>query len=609
MSAIKTRAAWMISTYRNVTLGSSPPNGPTAQKFGWADTLARLTLNPADPAPVARFMALLTSTQYQFNGAFMPAGAGWILCKHWDRFTPEQRSLLLPRFKAFTGLLTHGTENHFLIRYVGASLFAQLWPSETGWYDAITRRRMTSAEFGAVVKQRILATLRSYFDKAYNEHLSPNYLPVHLYPLQALYSCTTDPELKAAADAVLTYHAADMAANFFHGNTIAPYNRPGPYRNIEPQRNTILNTHLKALLWLWWAELMPVSDRPPMRFPSLNSFEEARHYAVCSAISDWRPPAVLADLAAGKGILPFSLRGNNAGFGEFARGDAAYTERSVYRAENYAVGSGNFVTNIDSPVPARGRGLSERCGHQVLLRTSKPLTEITCTHPYWRSASGQYAWLSRSSPFQQNAQHESTLISLFNIPPVDPFKGRTDRTWEPYRGSMIQQAWIRWPKGLDEAVQANGWHFLREGSTYVAIRAWGASELISGEFPDMHVLHSSGAQNVVIMDVASAAEFASFAAFRAAVLAAPLSVNLTGPSVSYRNVRGQAITASWGTLNPASQIIESFPRLEVNGQVQPARSAAVIQSEPISLIDRQLKVKLPSGGLSVDWRGSLPVFL
>jgi hypothetical protein len=103
---------------------------------------------------------------------------------------------------------------------------------------------------------------------------------------------------------------------------------------------------------------------------------------------------------------------------------------------------------------------------------------------------------------------------------------------------MIQQAWIRWPKGLDEAAQANGWHFLREGSTYVAIRAWGASELISGEFPDMHVLHSSGAQNVVIMDVASAAEFASFAAFRAAVLAAPLSVNLAGPSVTYRNVRG-----------------------------------------------------------------------
>jgi hypothetical protein len=605
--AVETRAAWMIGTYRNVVLAPSPPNGPTAQKFGWADVLARLALNPADPAPIARFMALLTSTQYRFNESFMPAGAGWILCKHWDRFTPEQRATLVAKLKTISGLLSHGTENHFLIKYVGASLFAQLWPSETGWYDAITKRRMSSAEFGAVVKQRLLVTLSSYFDKAYNEHLSPNYLPVHLYPLHALYNCSTDPELKAAADAVLTYHAADMAANFFHGNTIAPFNRPGPYRNIDPQRNTILNTHLKALYWLYWAELMPVSDTPPMRFPSLNSFEEARHFAVCAAISAWRPPAVLTDLAAGAGV-PFTLRGSAAGFGEFARGDAAYTERTVYRHQEYAIGSGNYTTNINSPVPARGRGLSERIGHQILLKTSKPLAEITCTHPYWRTAPSQYAWLSRSSPFQQNAQHESTLISLFNIPPADPFKGRADSTWETYRGPIIQQAWIRWPKGLDEYATASGWHFLREGSTYVAIRAWGPSELISGEFPDMLVLRSSGAQNVVVMDVASTAEFASFAAFRAAVLAAPLSVNLAGPSVTYRNVRGRTITATWGPFNPASQIIESFPRLAVNGQAQSGRSAAVIQSGPISLAGRVLKVKTPAGSLSVDWRGSLPVF-
>jgi hypothetical protein len=605
--AVETRAAWMIGTYRNVVLAPSPPNGPTAQKFGWADVLARLALNPADPAPIARFMALLTSTQYRFNESFMPAGAGWILCKHWDRFTPEQRATLVAKLKTISGLLSHGTENHFLIKYVGASLFAQLWPSETGWYDAITKRRMSSAEFGAVVKQRLLVTLSSYFDKAYNEHLSPNYLPVHLYPLHALYNCSTDPELKAAADAVLTYHAADMAANFFHGNTIAPFNRPGPYRNIDPQRNTILNTHLKALYWLYWAELMPVSDTPPMRFPSLNSFEEARHFAVCAAISAWRPPAVLTDLAAGAGV-PFTLRGSAAGFGEFARGDAAYTERTVYRHQEYAIGSGNYTTNINSPVPARGRGLSERIGHQILLKTSKPLAEITCTHPYWRTAPSQYAWLSRSSPFQQNAQHESTLISLFNISPADPFKGRTDSTWETYRGPIIQQAWIRWPKGLDEYATASGWHFLREGSSYVAIRAWGPSELISGEFPDMLVLRSSGAQNVVVMDVASTAEFASFAAFRAAVLAAPLSVNLAGPSVTYRNVRGRTITATWGPFNPASQIIESFPRLAVNGQAQSGRSAAVIQSGPISLAGRVLKVKTPAGSLSVDWRGSLPVF-
>jgi hypothetical protein len=46
----------------------------------------------------------------------------------------------------------------------------------------------------------------------------------------------------------------------------------------------------------------------------------------------------------------------------------------------------------------------------------------------------------------------------------------------------------------------------------------------------------------------------------------------------------------------------------VNGQAQSGRSAAVIQSGPISLAGRVLKVKTPAGSLSVDWRGSLPVF-
>ena len=74
--AFNTRANWMIGTYNNVTIGGSTPNGREAKKFGWADVLARLKLNPNDRQPIQRFLDLMRADG--FNGAFMPAGSAWI---------------------------------------------------------------------------------------------------------------------------------------------------------------------------------------------------------------------------------------------------------------------------------------------------------------------------------------------------------------------------------------------------------------------------------------------------------------------------------------------------------------------------------------------------
>jgi hypothetical protein len=251
----------------------------------------------------------------------------------------------------------------------------------------------------------------------------------------------------------------------------------------------------------------------------------------------------------------------------------------------------------------------------VLLATRKPQHEIVVTHPYWRSNASEYRWLSRSSPFQQNVQHQGTIISLFNIPATDPFARGTNPVWERYRDEgMIQQAWIRWPKAVDESATADGWHFIREGETYVAMRTAAPATVDAGEFPDMMVLRSAGATNATIVDVATAAEFGSFAAFRQTVLDAPLVLSLTAPTVTYRNVRGQTITATWGPFHLSDRVVQSTPRMLLNGQPQVMRDPdfvagrATMKSEPLSLIGRVLSVRLPSGGLTVDWRGGVPVF-
>jgi hypothetical protein len=626
-----TRANWMIGTYENVTIGGSSPNGADGQKFGWADILARLRLNPNNRQPIQRFLDLMQNGS--FNGAFMTAGAAWIMCKYWDKFTEAERNnIILPRFRSVNNILSHGTENHFLVRYVGTHLWAQLWPDETSWYNIIEGRRNTSQELRTFTKSRLLTVLRSLYDKGLDEYLSPNYLPVHFYPLHTLYTCVTDPELKAAANAVLTYHMSEMAANYFEGSTIASYNREAPQQRSLPQSNKNLNTHIKALYWLYWAETMNVSSTPPVTFPSAGSTGsggEAKHFAVTSALSDWRPPNLLVDLALGRNILPFSLKSAYCQFGEFATGPAGYAIRNVYRSQNFAVGTANFSHRL--------RSFNEKAGYEIFYKSNDNQNTIVCHHPYWRTNTqhstitapgtftnpAQSRWLARSSPFQQNVQHESTAISLFNIPATDPFQGRTEVRMEEYRldtrdaqgvNRPIQEAWVRYPKNADEVVETNGWVFLREGPTYIAIRSWLPYTKVTNEFTDLDVIRSSGPKNVVIVDLANASDFASFAAFRTAVLAAPLTVNLTNLSVSYRNTKGDTISAQYNEYSFTTDVINSFPTFSVNGTAQVVRDAdftagrAVIKSSPISLVNRVLTVNLPSGRLTVDWSGSTPVF-
>ena len=257
-------------------------------------------------------------------------------------------------------------------------------------------------------------------------------------------------------------------------------------------------------------------------------------------------------------------------------------------------------------------------GLEIVYKSTDTQNTIVTHHPYWRTNADQYKWLSRSSPFQQNVQHEATVISLFNIPQADPFAGRTRSDWEAFSnenyGSLIQQAWIRYPKAADEVVETGGWVMLREGETYVAIRPVNGYVRDTTEFTDMTVLRSSGAKNAVIMDVATVDDFPTFAAFRTAVLAAPLTVDLSAPSVTYTNVRGDTITARFNVPNYAASVITPVPTATVNGVTQVIRDPdfasgkAVIKSDPLSLVNRVLTVTLPAGTMTVDWRRQMPVF-
>jgi hypothetical protein len=115
-------------------------------------------------------------------------------------------------------------KNQAIMKCVAAYLFAQYWPDDTGWVQGTK----TGAGVGQTARARLMAVMKSLYDKGYEENLSHNYAPVHLFPYFALYDCATDPGIKAAANAAVHFHVANLVANHFEGVTIPPANRDNP---------------------------------------------------------------------------------------------------------------------------------------------------------------------------------------------------------------------------------------------------------------------------------------------------------------------------------------------------------------------------------------------
>ncbi len=133
------------------------------------------------------------------------------------------------------------------------------------------------------------------------------------------------------------------------------------------------------------------------------------------------------------------------------------------------------------------------------------------------------------------------------------------------------------------------------------------------------MISTPGPRTGFVVDVVTSAEFASFAAFRSAVLARPLTVDLAIPSISYQSVRGHTMTASWtpvdytytyrpdcGETSPGPICVRN--NMTVNGKAVPADTTyPVLVNQYVDCEDYQMTVNTPAGGFTVDWRGEVPV--
>lgn len=597
LSTVEKRSAWAIEQRRGEKIN---PNA----KFGAAIALARLALNPDDSEVIDRITHFYDTVLEGQNGEqFTYPGVAWVLGKYWDKFTPRQREHLKAKLKSFTDLLGHGTENHAIMKGVAAYLFAQYWPNEDGWLGG----KMNSGELGEQARRNILAVMRSLYDKGFQETLSHNYVPVHLYPYYALYECAKDTEMKAAAEAALCFHVAYMAANHFEGITIPPAQRDYPPTtwNTYTAGGPCHSGHL--IHWLYWAEAQ--------NWTPVDLDRGDGNFLVYASCSSWRPPAPIVSLARGE-TVPYEITSAIAEFGFWGTGRPAMCVRYAYRDKLYAMGSPRLIQYDPDEFYV------DFTAFRLIYKSRDKYNYIECYHPYWRSNSRE--WRGLNSPFEQWAQHKSTAIVLFNIPDTDLWAGRGREDWRAMRDkhydNLIKEALVRYPKSIDEKVEVDGWIFLREGDVFIAIRPLKGYTIDTDYKPageDFKVIRSPFAQTGFIFDVATKEQFATFEAFQRAVKQNRLEVDWDRLSVTYKSVRGEVLTVTWNPLKydvPRRERVLVQPRFTVNGVEVPIdedfiNARAVIKSNPscIELVNRVLRVRTPRGELEVDWRGSVPV--
>jgi len=604
------RKTWLLNLFREF---NKFPSNPRA---GMPIVLAKLFLSPAnDPqvqamAYAAGIMDFKCSFDRGKNGEiygeiFTYPCLARFLYMFGDRLSSEQRehlkSQLLTRAQDF---LSHGTENHAIMRIASGYLICQYFAGET-WTDD-KGKKWKSEEMMKEQKKLLLQRGKGFFRASNQEVLSSTYIVPNVYPLLNLYDFANDPDVKTAAEALTLYHLSELALNDFDGFIIPPFQRENARQEKwgPPSGMQRYGPIAPYLLWLYWGQNYPMAE------DLSKSIEPA--YNVFFALSSWTPPEVIGRIALGEGV-PYSIRSSIPSFAYWGTGKPNETLRSVWRDHDFAIGA----TPLQRFNPD---GFFLDYNQFGIVWTSKHrFNYIECFQPYWRSNLGENSWNHGStSPFEQALHHKNTAIILFDIPSADPWAKRGRADWcsqrDKHYDQLFQLAQCRFSKTVDQLVTDGDWYFLREGNVYVGIRALRPGSILKTDIndnglEDFNVIKSYASKTGFLFEVGTTATRGSFDNFRRSLKANPLSIDWNKLQVSYRNTDGDQL---WMRYNPdltedKDHIITLAPEAKINEVPLNLADWPITESPEVTLKDCILKIGNNSDRILVDWQKELPV--
>ena len=421
------------------------------------------------------------------------------------------------------------TENHWAIYYSSLYLAAQAMPNAgpEKWFNG-----KSSTENMAEAKSYLEHWIWVTTNHGQGEYDSPNYIQEYLIPMSMLTGWAKDDSLRQKTRMMMDYLIYDYAVENVAGFYGGAHSRVYPKQIIAPG-----NTPIAAIGWL------------------LFGFGEQRSDGANTliALSGYRPPPILERVARSH--------------------DRPYVERELKRTrwrlrhagpDSFAIGDKRTVpvykysyVDTDFVLGSTQGGLLQPIQQQtwsLVWRTDKPVQDAANTffgtQPYsspfegtmffggdWDTVTDLIARskadydsedkLPGGSPYEQVFQHGTTLIALYDLPAHSRF---------PHITTFFSRDLV------NTTEDSSGWIFAQGGPVYIAYRPFapgiwkpndwtgllrnGAGGFISNGFDQWGAgnrCYVSGAlRNGYVVQVAPARDFATFAAFQAAVRALPL---------------------------------------------------------------------------------------
>lgn len=577
--------------------GSLPtPGGIGRQPYG--TVIARLALDPADEEAIHYF----TNTAFGGGDWFFNALANVrALYMAWDHMTSAERNAVANIATAESNWFNTGTENHRLMSWSSAYLYAQAFPGRQWNWGG---QSISSEQMMENAKEVIRIAGRNRFFSGYSEFLSPVYEIYHVTPMINLYDYAEDPEVRAIAEAFLHYHFTNLAMAGMREYILPPYSRA----STGGQTNAF-NARIQTLLWLYWGH-----GNPSLPFGSSWTTPQF-------AVSDWRPHPVLQTLAKKPAANDYTARWQQAHFLANAlsyRDPVAnantfrYVVRTTHHNNGIAMSSG-----VIRHIPAAFQLDDSMFG--ISWAGTGPNRLIEAFHPYWRSVSrGENNWNGPTSPFMQIGQHKNAAILLFDIPAEDPWAGVGQ--WSGERdGPVIPLAQIRYPNSLqgDTFVAippADDWFFLRSGPYFIGIRALQPglrNDRRALQESGFHVLKSRGTVGErwttgFIVEIGTQEQFGSFEAFQDATRANPVAFDPDEVTATYTSNDGVLMEMEFN--RSLDWPDGTIPTVRIDGEAIDYVNWPVIESPWAVLNNRVFTLGGHEDGVVIDWSGEIPVF-
>lgn len=581
-----TRAEALLEEMRSRPL--LDPGGTGKLPYGPA--LARLAADPDDAEALNYVANGGLGGEPPFNALYQIRG----YLMNPDRYSASQAESIEDSGKLVEEWNLDYTENHKVLLWSNAYLYAQAFPDGQWMWNGLA---LNSADLISAARQTIMEYGKSVFDRGYSDLLSPTY---DLYKVSAwmnLYDFAEDEGVRDMADAMLTYHFTLLALASYGEVILPPQSRA---------RGTIMGKGLTAdsqwINWLFWG------------FGGNGAMEAARESSPewIPALTTWRPPAAIGQIARGELPMPYSFRTQQPFFFE---GPPRHMVRTTWRDVSFALSSGVYRMDMDALSVHGARQLVYDDPFAIAWESESSLACLSVMHPYWEGASGENDWTSRSSPFLQVGQHENTAIVLFDIPVADPWADI-----EPWSGERAAEplkiAEIRYPYlGATFMDWGDDWISLDMGSAYIAIKilqpGWVRDRRIL-QTEGFHVIKSAGTEGEpwktgFLFEVVGADEVESLEAFMTAVKAEPLTVNLADLGVTYTTQKGDVLDMQFTVSLEVPEF--SVPGFSVNGTPVDYADWPHMESPWTRLEGRILSLGGPVDPqvYTVDWSGNVPI--